>query len=80
MNEPVAIAYAVKAMYLVLLLSLEGLFRGQFLRVVVRMIVAAALLVGLYYLVVDWRIVSSWVLLGAAVLLLVANLRDSLRR
>ncbi len=66
--------------WLVLLLSLEGLFRGQFLRVVVRMIVAAALLVGLYYLVVDWRIVSSWVLLGAAVLLLVANLRDSLRR
>ena len=73
-------ATVTAGVWLVLLLSLEGLFRGQFLRVVARMIVAAALLVGLYYLVVDWRIVSSWVLLGAAVLLLVVNVRDSLRR
>jgi hypothetical protein len=66
--------------WLVVLLSIEGLVRGQFLAVLARMVMAAVLLVGLYYLVVDWRFVLGWVFLGAAALMLVVNLRDAFKR
>jgi hypothetical protein len=66
--------------WLVLLLSIEGLVRGQFLRVMGRLLVASVVLTGLYYLAVDWRLVLGWTLMAAAALLLVVNLRDALRR
>ena len=65
---------------MVLLLSVEGLVRGRFLSVIGRLFLAAALLVGLYYLVVDWRIVLAWTFAGAAAVLLAVNLRDALKR
>jgi hypothetical protein len=68
------------AAWLVLLLSIEGLVRGQFLRVMGRLLGVLALLTGLYYLVVDWRIVFGWAFMAAAALLLVVNVRDALRR
>jgi hypothetical protein len=67
-------------LWVVLLLSIEGLLRGQFLSVMLRMLSAAAVLVGLYFLVVDWRIVLGWTFVGAAALLMAVNLRDALRR
>jgi len=66
--------------WVVLLLSIEGLVRGKFLAVMLRLLMAALLIVGLYYLVVDWRIVLGWTFVGAALLLLVVNLRDALKR
>ena len=67
-------------MWLVVLLSIEGLVRGQFLRVMGRLFVASVVVTALYYLVVDWRTVLGATLLAAALLLLVVNLRDALRR
>jgi hypothetical protein len=66
--------------WVVLLLSIEGLVRGKFLAVMLRLLMAALLIVGLYYLVLDWRIVLGWTFVGAALLLLVVNLRDALKR
>ena len=79
MLPQVAVSAAVTAVAW-LLLSIEGLVRGQFLAVLVRVAVAAAVLVGVYYLLVDWPIVLGWMFIGAAVLLLVVNLQDARRR
>jgi hypothetical protein len=73
-------ASAVAIFWVVLLLSVEGLVRGQFLRVLVRLLFVAALLVGVYYFIKDWRIVFAWVFFAAAAILLVANLRDVWKR
>ncbi len=77
----VGVSWTVSAgAWLVLLLSIEGLVRGQFLRVMGRLIGVLAVLTALYYFVVDWRLVLGWGLIAAALLLLVVNLRDALRR
>jgi hypothetical protein len=66
--------------WLILLLSIEGLVRGKFLAVWGRMILVAVALVGLYYFVVDWRYVLGWGFVAAALLLLLGNLIDALKR
>ncbi|MBK7623006.1 MAG: hypothetical protein IPJ14_10185 [Kineosporiaceae bacterium] len=77
----IAVSASITALvWVVLLLSVEGLVRGRFLSVIGRLFLAAALLVGLYYLVVDWRIVLAWTFAGAAAVLLAVNLRDALKR
>jgi hypothetical protein len=68
------------AAWLVLLLCIEGFLRAHLLDVLLRIASTAALLVGMYYAVTDWRIVLGWGLLGAAALLLVVNLRDAVKR
>ena len=77
----IAVSASITALvWVVLLLSVEGLVRGRFLSVMGRLFLATALLVGLYYLVVDWRIVLAWTFAGAAAVLLAVNLRDALKR
>jgi hypothetical protein len=66
--------------WLVLLLSIEGFVRGQFLAVLARMVGVVVVLIGLYYLVVDWRILLGWGFVAAAALLFVANIRDAVKR
>jgi len=71
---PVAITWVI------LLLSIEGLVRGQFLSVLLRMLFVVLLLVGVYYFVKDWRYVFAFTFYAAAALLLVVNLRDAWKR
>ena len=71
---------ATAGFWIVLLLCIEGLLRAKLVSVLARMAAAAVLLVGLYYLVTDWRIVLAWLFYAAAALLLVVNLRDAWRR
>lgn len=75
-----ASAAAGAVSWLVLLLSIEGLLRGEFLAVLGRILGVVALLVAMYYAILDWRIVVGWALAAAAVLLLIVNLRDALKR
>jgi hypothetical protein len=73
-------ATSIAASWLVILLGVEGIVRGRFLAVVGRVLFVVALLVGWHYLVLDWRIVLAWILTAASALLLLVNLRDSIRR
>ena len=73
-------ATSVAFSWLVLLLSIEGLVRGQFLAVMGRLISVLVMLFALYWAVVDWRLVLGWGFAAAALLLLVVNLRDSIKR
>jgi hypothetical protein len=66
--------------WIVLLLSIEGIVRGKFLAVLARMALVAAVLVGAWFLIVDWRVVLAWVFYSAAALLLVVNVRDAWKR
>ncbi|HEX6887546.1 MAG TPA: hypothetical protein VF143_05510, partial [Candidatus Nanopelagicales bacterium] len=70
----------VAVFWIVVLLSIEGLARGQWLRVMARVVVVAVVLFALYWAIVDWRIVLAWTFWAAAALLLVTNLRDAWRR
>jgi hypothetical protein len=73
-------ATATAVVWLVLLMSIEGLVRGQFLAVLARMVMVSLMLAGLYFLVVDWRFVFGWTFVGAGALLLVVNVRDAIKR
>lgn len=73
-------ATAVAITWVILLLSIEGLVRGQFLAVLLRMLFVVVLLIGLDYFIKDWRYVFAWGLYGAAALLLIVNLRDAWKR
>jgi hypothetical protein len=75
-----ASATAIAAFWVVVLLSIEGLVRGRFLAVLLRMLFVAGLLVATYYFITDWRYVFAWGFFGAALLLLVTNLRDAWKR
>lgn len=66
--------------WLVLLLLVEGFLRRKLLTMLGRILLGVALGVGLYYLVVDWRVVLTALLAGAGVLLLAVNLRDTFKR
>jgi hypothetical protein len=70
----------VAVFWIVVLLSIEGLVRGQWLRVMARVVVVAVVVFALYWAIVDWRIVLAWAFWAAAALLLVTNLRDAWRR
>jgi hypothetical protein len=71
---------AVAGFWVVVLLSIEGLVRGQFLSVLVRIVFVVLLVVGTYYFIKDWRYVFAWGFYGAAALMLVVNLRDAWKR
>lgn len=73
-------ATATAVFWVILLLSIEGLVRGQFLSVLVRMVFVAVLLVGVHYFIKDWRYVFAWGFYGAALLMLVVNVRDARER
>ena len=66
-------ATSIAFSWLVLLLSIEGLVRGQFLAVMGRLISVLVILFALYWVVVDWRLVLGWGFAAAALLLLVVN-------
>lgn len=69
------------AVYSVLLLmSVEGVLRGQLLAVVLRFAVAALTVAGLYFAWLQWQAVIAVPLLVAALLVLVVNLREAIRR
>ncbi len=73
-------ASVIAVVWLVLLLSIEGLVRGKFLAVMARMAMVTLVIIGLYYFVVDWRIVFGWTFVAAAALLFLVNVRDAIRR
>jgi hypothetical protein len=73
-------ATATAVFWVVVLLSIEGLVRGQFLSVLLRMLFVVLLLVGVYYFIKDWRYVFAFTFFAAAALLLVVNLRDAWKR
>ncbi|MGB3764002.1 MAG: hypothetical protein WA966_12350 [Ornithinimicrobium sp.] len=69
------------AVYSVLILmSVEGVLRGHFMAVAMRFTVAAVVLAGLYLAWLQWKAVLAVPLLFAALLVLVVNLREALRR
>ncbi len=69
------------AVYSVLILmSVEGILRGQFLAVALRFAVAALTVAGLYLAWLEWQAVIAIPLLAAALLVLVVNLREAVRR
>lgn len=79
--SPFGAAATVTALtWLLLLLSVEGLVRGQFLAVVVRLLFAVTAIVVLLFIWADWRWVVTAVFFAAAVLVLVVNVRDAVRR
>lgn len=66
--------------WLVLLMSIEGLVRGQFLQVFLRFLVIVAIGIALYFLWVDARVVLGALFAAAAAVVLVLNVREALRR
>ncbi|MGC1208122.1 MAG: hypothetical protein WA880_09235, partial [Ornithinimicrobium sp.] len=69
------------AVYSVLILmSIEGILRGQFFAVALRFGVAALAIAGLYFAWLEWQAVIAVPLLAAALLVLVVNLREAIRR
>ncbi len=71
---------AIAGFWVVVLLSIEGIVRGQFLSVLVRIVFVVLLVVGTYYFIKDWRYVFAWGFYGAAALMLGVNLRDAWKR
>jgi hypothetical protein len=65
---------------LLLLLSVEGLTRGKFLAVLLRLFLAVAAIAVLVFLWLDGRYVLTVAFFAAALLVLLVNLRESLRR
>ncbi|EWT01705.1 hypothetical protein N865_07520 [Intrasporangium oryzae NRRL B-24470] len=71
-------AYAVGL--IVIVLSVEAFTRGYFLAFIAR-VMALTLVLNLFDLYLgSWQIVSYWTLVGVAIVILVINLRDALRR
>lgn len=68
------------ALYVFLLLSLEGLARGKFLAIALRLLAAAVAVTALVFLWADFRIVVTALLFAAAVLVLTVNVREAVRR
>lgn len=73
--RPVAFAFL-----LALVLSVEAFVRGYFFSFVFRLAVITAVVVVFVLFVENWQVVTFWVLLVSAVLVLVVNVRDALRR
>jgi hypothetical protein len=73
-------ATATALAWLVILMSIEGLVRGQFLRVMGRFLLVLLAFVALVLVWLDWRWVLYTVLMVAALVVLVANVREALRR
>jgi hypothetical protein len=71
---------AIAVFWIVVLLSVEGLARGQFFAVLLRMAFVVLLVLAVYLLIRDWRYVFGGVFFGAALLMLVVNVRDGLKR
>jgi len=63
-----------------LLMSIEGLLRRQFLAVAVRFIGAAVVIALLYFAWLEWQAVIAVPLVAAAVVVLVVNVREAVRR
>lgn len=78
-TEGVSFTYTLMG-WIVVLLSIEGLLRGKFLAAMSRLVSVVVIVVVLYYAVADWRLVIGWGFAGAALLLLVVNLRDAFKR
>ncbi|SDT31750.1 hypothetical protein [Actinoplanes derwentensis] len=65
---------------LLVLLLVEGFVRGKFLAVILRILLAAALILVLVVLWFDGRYVLTFTFFGAAVLVLLVNTREATRR
>ena len=73
-------ATATAVAWIVLLLAVEAGVRGHFLGFLLRLAVVVASAVGLYFLWADWRVVASWGFFAAALIVLLASIREALRR
>jgi hypothetical protein len=71
---------ATLIIWLLLLLSIEGVARGKFVAVLLRLLLALFLITTLVVLWYDWRYVVGAAFVGAALLVLFVNLREALRR
>jgi hypothetical protein len=79
--SPFSVAPTVTLLLLLLLLlATEGLARGKFGAVILRILLALAVITLLVVLWYEGRYVLGVVLLGAALLVLVVNMREALRR
>ncbi|MFK5634981.1 MULTISPECIES: hypothetical protein [unclassified Ornithinimicrobium] len=73
-------AVATAIAWVVLLMIIEGIVRGQFVAVLLRLVAAAILAIALWWFVLDWRYVVSTVFFASAVMALGVNLREAWRR
>ncbi|GLY00422.1 MULTISPECIES: hypothetical protein [Actinoplanes] len=73
-------AKATAGILLLALLVVEGLVRGKFLAVLLRLVAAAAVVGVLVLLWVDGRYVVTFAFFAAALIVLLVNIRESLRR
>ena len=79
--SPLPIAGQETALALLLvLLGVEGLVRGKFLAVLLRMVLAGVVLVALAVLWLDGRYVVTFTFFAAALLVLLVNVREATRR
>ena len=74
-DRPLAALLAI-----VLVLGIEAFARGYLAAYLLRVIAVIALVVLLVQFAENWQVVTYWVLTSAAVLVLLVNLRDALRR
>jgi hypothetical protein len=70
----------IAVFWIIVLLSIEGLARGQFLAVLLRILFVALLVAAVVLFIRDWRYVFGIVFFAAAALMLVVNVRDGLKR
>lgn len=66
--------------WIVLLMGAEALVRRRFLAFLWRLAAVAAAVVAIIYLWRDWRVVLAWGVVAAAVIVLLGNVREALRR
>ena len=74
-DRPLAALVAI-----VLVLGIEAFARGYLAAYLLRIVAVIALVVLLVEFAQNWQVVTYWVLISAAVLVLLVNLRDALRR
>jgi hypothetical protein len=73
-------ATATAVFSVAILYGMEGLARGQFIAALLRVATVAGAVVGLVLLWRDWQVVVGLALAIAAFIVLIANLREALRR
>jgi hypothetical protein len=61
-------------------LGIEAFARGYFAAYLLRLVVVTVVLTLLGEFAANWQVVTYWVLISAAVVVLLVNLRDALRR
>ena len=71
---------ATAVTWIVLLLGIEAGVRGHFLGFLLRVLLVVVAAVALYFLWTDWRVLLSWGFFAAGLIVLLASIREALRR